>query len=550
MDEMIIDYWDKLFPRLKQNEYWQWVILVFIIIFSASIRIRLLNIPLERDEGEFAYMGQLILQGIPPYLSAYNMKLPGIYAVYALIMSVFGETIPGIHLGLIVANSAAIILLFILTRRLFSSNAALIAAGCYALLSIIPSFLGTSAHATQFIVPFVLEGVILLLKAVESEKYLTLFISGILFGLALTIKQHAVFFIVFAVFYFSVQLMSGSQRNWSRFLKGNLILVAGSALPLFLIIAAFLYKIDLFMKFWFWTFTYASQYVSIVPISEAPFIFKTIFLGVIDSSRLLWAIAGIGLTAPFWNEKARSIRLFLYSFFIFSFLSICPGFYFRNHYFITLMPAISIFAGIVTVSSMQWLTRKKFMKVFQFIPIMIIIMAMAIPVVKLRDFFFILTPVEACRYMYGLNPFPESVEIAEYIRKDSKIGDAIAVVGSEPQIFFYADRKSATGYIYTYSMMEPHPYAAQLQRNMIREIETARPKYLIMVNVYSSWLVRENSDRLIFKWAEKYFKENYVLIGLFHSTSDWTYERYWNEIPENIEPLPREIIFIGKRIIR
>ncbi|MEN6469609.1 MAG: glycosyltransferase family 39 protein [Smithella sp.] len=547
---MIIDYWDKLFPRLKQNEYWQWVILVFIIIFSASIRIRLLNIPLERDEGEFAYMGQLILQGIPPYLSAYNMKLPGIYAVYALIMSVFGETIPGIHLGLIVANSAAIILLFILTRRLFSSNAALIAAGCYALLSIIPSFLGTSAHATQFIVPFVLEGVILLLKAVESEKYLTLFISGILFGLALTIKQHAVFFIVFAVFYFSVQLMSGSQRNWSRFLKGNLILVAGSALPLFLIIAAFLYKIDLFMKFWFWTFTYASQYVSIVPISEAPFIFKTIFLGVIDSSRLLWAIAGIGLTAPFWNEKARSIRLFLYSFFIFSFLSICPGFYFRNHYFITLMPAISIFAGIVTVSSMQWLTRKKFMKVFQFIPIMIIIMAMAIPVVKLRDFFFILTPVEACRYMYGLNPFPESVEIAEYIRKDSKIGDAIAVVGSEPQIFFYADRKSATGYIYTYSMMEPHPYAAQLQRNMIREIETARPKYLIMVNVYSSWLVRENSDRLIFKWAEKYFKENYVLIGLFHSTSDWTYERYWNEIPENIEPLPREIIFIGKRIIR
>jgi hypothetical protein len=214
------------------------------------------------------------------------------------------------------------------------------------------------------------------------------------------------------------------------------------------------------------------------------------------------------------------------------------------------MPAISIFAGIVTVSSMQWLTRKKFMKVFQFIPIMIIIMAMAIPVVKLRDFFFILTPVEACRYMYGLNPFPESVEIAEYIRKDSKIGDAIAVVGSEPQIFFYADRKSATGYIYTYSMMEPHPYAAQLQRNMIREIETARPKYLIMVNVYSSWLVRENSDRLIFKWAEKYFKENYVLIGLFHSTSDWTYERYWNEIPENIEPLPREIIFIGKRIIR
>lgn len=547
---MIIHYWHKLVSRLKKNEYWQWVILVFIIIFFASIRIRLLNVPLERDEGEFAYMGQLILQGIPPYLSAYNMKLPGIYAVYALIMLVFGETIPGIHLGLIVANSAAIILLFILTRRLFSSNAALIAAGCYALLSIIPSFLGMSAHATQFIVPFVLGGVIFLLKAVESEKYLTLFISGMLFGLALTIKQHAVFFIVFAVFYFSVQMMSGRKRNWSRFLKGNLILVTGSALPLFLIIGAFLYKIDLFTKFWFWTFTYARQYVSIIPISEAPFIFKTIFLGIIDSSRLLWAIAGLGLTAPFWNEKARSIRLFLYSFFIFSFLSICPGFYFRNHYFITLMPTISIFVGIVTVASLQWFTRKKFMKVFQFIPIMIIITAMAIPVVKLRDYFFILTPVEACRYMYGLNPFPESIEIAEYIRKDSKIGDTIAVLGSEPQIFFYANRKSATGYIYTYSMMEPHPYAAQLQRDMIREIETARPKYLIMINVSSSWLVGENSDQSIFKWANHYFEKNYKIVGLFYPAVQGGYMSYWNEMPKTFRTPSREIIFVGKRISR
>ena len=41
------------------------------------IRIRFLAIPLERDEGEYAYAGQLMLQGIPPYRLAYNMKFPG-----------------------------------------------------------------------------------------------------------------------------------------------------------------------------------------------------------------------------------------------------------------------------------------------------------------------------------------------------------------------------------------------------------------------------------------------------------------------------------------
>jgi hypothetical protein len=38
---------------------------------------------LERDEGEYAYAGQLMLQGIPPYQLAYTMKLPGPFAAYA-----------------------------------------------------------------------------------------------------------------------------------------------------------------------------------------------------------------------------------------------------------------------------------------------------------------------------------------------------------------------------------------------------------------------------------------------------------------------------------
>src|SRR5258706_52249 len=82
--------------------YWAWGILLVAIVFSAAIRFRLLEFPLERDEGEYAYAGQLILQGIPPYKLACNMKLPGVYFAYAGIMAVFGQTITGIHIGLIV----------------------------------------------------------------------------------------------------------------------------------------------------------------------------------------------------------------------------------------------------------------------------------------------------------------------------------------------------------------------------------------------------------------------------------------------------------------
>ena len=80
----------------------RWIILcglVAILALAALIRVRLLGVPLERDEGEYAYAGQLMLQGIPPYELAYNMKLPGTYAAYALIMAVFGQTGFSIHVG-------------------------------------------------------------------------------------------------------------------------------------------------------------------------------------------------------------------------------------------------------------------------------------------------------------------------------------------------------------------------------------------------------------------------------------------------------------------
>ena len=72
-----------------------------VLLLVAGIRFRLLTIPLERDEGEYAYAGQLMLQGIPPYELAYNMKFPGVYAAYALILAGFGQTPGGIHLGVL-----------------------------------------------------------------------------------------------------------------------------------------------------------------------------------------------------------------------------------------------------------------------------------------------------------------------------------------------------------------------------------------------------------------------------------------------------------------
>ena len=112
--------------KLVQFAWWALAIIAFTLV--VAIRIRLLGIPLERDEGEYAYAGQLLLQGIPPYQLAYNMKFPGTYAAYALTMAIFGQTIVGIHIGLLLINAATIVMIFFIGRRLFGLPAGVAAA--------------------------------------------------------------------------------------------------------------------------------------------------------------------------------------------------------------------------------------------------------------------------------------------------------------------------------------------------------------------------------------------------------------------------------------
>ena len=52
-----------------------------------ALRLRFLDLPLTRDEGTYAVVAQQILAGSPPYESAHDMRFPGIYAVYALMIS-------------------------------------------------------------------------------------------------------------------------------------------------------------------------------------------------------------------------------------------------------------------------------------------------------------------------------------------------------------------------------------------------------------------------------------------------------------------------------
>ena len=520
---------------------------VFALVIA--IRIRLLGIPLERDEGEYAYAGQLMLQGISPYKLTYNMKFPGTYAAYALIMSIFGQTIHAIHLSLLLVNAATIALIFLLGRRLIDPTAGIAAAACYAVLSVSPSVLGLAAHATNFVVLPVLGGILLLLnnqrvtssRPLQLNESLQLFVSGLLIGIGVLMKQPALLFIPFGVIYI-VWKDGQRQLPFRKILARILTFGTGAVVPL-AITCLVLWRTGVIDKFWFWTINYAWQYGSLVPLAQAPRIFFQSASEVLITGWPLWILAGIGVLVGLWDQRMRGSTWFVIGFLFFSALALCPGFYFRTHYFILVLPAVSLLAGLAMSKLSEILAGQ--MVLIRFAALFLLVLVVSVPILSDKKIFFEVSPNQACEIIYPENPFLESVRIGDYLREHTEPEDAIAVLGSEPEIYFYAHRHSATGYIYMYGLMESQKYAQQMQQEMIQEIEHARPKYLVSVAMAYSWLRRADSEQAIFVWANEYMAQNYAADGLVNITPK-EIEYFFGDVPRSVER-PKDYILIYKR---
>jgi len=535
--------------NLVKFAWWALATIVFILV--VAIRIRLLGIPLERDEGEYAYAGQLILQGIPPYKLAYNMKFPGTYAAYGLIMSIFGQTIHAIHLGLLLINVATVALIYLLGRRLINPVAGITAAASYAVLSVSPSVFGLAAHATNFVVLSVLGGILLLLKeqrvtASESSQprqLVRLFASGLLFGIGMLMKQPGLLFIPFGAIYIVWNDLN-RRLPLNRMLLRILIFMGGAAVPLG-VTSLILWCAGVLDKFWFWTINYAWQYSNLVPLSQAARIFFRSANDVVLTGWPVWILAGLGALTCLWDQRIRASTSFLIGFLVFSALALCPGFYFRPHYFILVLPAISLLAG-AAISKVTEILEGRLILI-RFVPLLLFAVALSVPILLDKKIFFEVSPDQACGLIYSDNPFLESVRIGTYLREHTEPGDTMGVLGSEPEIYFYSHRHSATGYIYTYGLMEPQKYAQKMQQEMIREIEAARPKYLVSVAMGYSWLRRPDSEPAIFTWANEYIGQNYTAAG-FVNIKPTESDYFFGDVPQSVETLKNYILIYRRNL--
>jgi len=499
--------------RVGRYDHKFWLaFLTLSVIFFSFVRWRLREMPLQRDEGEYAYTAQLLLKGIAPYQLAYTMKLPGTSVAYAVILMLFGQTASGIHLGLLIINVLTAVLVFLVAFRFFEMPAAAMAGISYLVLSTSRAVLGLQGHATHFVVFFAMAGLYVLLHALARRSIWLMLTSGTLFGLAFLMKQHGIFFASFAFLWIFWEQGVKRTPKLNIFFQA-ILLSLGVAVP-FLFTVAVLFWLGSLGKFWFWTFQYAHAYATAQSWQSARHILGIKLFSVTRSLEGLWLLGAIGLLAMMWDRDARRRAPFFLGLLFFSGLAVCPGLVFRGHYFILLLPAVSLLGGLALQSSANFLKHRQVSPTGLITPWLItgsiFLIALSYSLVRERSLLLHTDPTRASREFFG---FPEAVQAADLVRLNSTPDARVAVLGSEPEIYFYSDRLSATGYLYTYPLMEIQPYAPIMQREMMKEIEQTHPDFLVLVPVRDSWGRQPRSNDEILRWADAYIERNYHILG-------------------------------------
>lgn len=458
---------------------WAGIVFVYVIL-----RINMVNIPLERDEGMFGYMGQLILDGGLPYRDAFDHKPPVVFYLNALALILVPPTPFGIHLFLHIYNFITLIALYMLARTYWESpRAGLWVALAFAVFSSSPGIEGYAATTEMFLLlPLTLSFLFAVLAVRKGRSYCSV-LSGLFGALTFWTKQTSAFIILFFVLYLIVAQLPGHRVKSFDFVRRplkSLLLWCCGFLTISLMIVGYFYYGGGLDEFLYANFTYNFTYSKGLKFTTVlPAFWRVIRKIVSGNFFIIFVGLVVSIVSMFRRKKTGYV---VSAFFLFSFLSTIPGHAYW-HYFAQLAPAIAIAGGYGVFLIIESMRNKKLKVLCSSLCVLGIV---AIPVIVHHGYYITRSPEEISRYYFGVNPFPESIELAEFLAARTCRKDSIFIFGSEPQLLLYAQRKSAASFPYLYPLMSEYPGYKEFQRQVWDDITRAQPRYIITVDLPTS----------------------------------------------------------------
>jgi hypothetical protein len=523
-------------------------LLLVLVMIVHSIRSNFLGIPFERDEGIYSYFGKLVLEGKTPYKDFYEVKFPGLFYFFAMIVGLFGDTVQGMHTGFMYVNIISMICLYFAARNLFSPVAGLITAITFAFVSLTPNLSGFTVQAEHGVAFFISIGLLFYSLARTKEKFIYYLLMGLAMGCAFMVKTTGVFLAVWGGLVIITDFWFTKPRVWKQLWK-NMAAYAIGGFSIIILMFCIIAAKGSFKEMIYWTIEHAKQYASSMPYEEGVKYFKYTRDAILQNYKFFWyhsiLAVGLCLLRPI-NIKYKILGVTLLGF---SFFTIVPGYFFYGHYWIQVVPGLALVAGLTFYSVMQILQNTFNVKqpAIKFVYLGIFAALTFNHVSELKSYYYHPNYERILRAVYGNNPFPESWEIANYINAHSKPEDNIVLIGSEPEIYFYTHKKSPSRHAYFTSIVNNVKDHKLWQQEFAKDTEKAKPKFVVFFNHPLSLLVQPNVDRWVFDWANKFIQENYQIVGLVDMVDgQQSVYKYGTDI-NTYKPVSQNQIYIYQR---
>jgi len=478
------------------------------LVFAVALLLRMLvaDIPLERDEGEYAYIAQRWLLGEVPYRDSFDQKPPAVFAVYALILGTLGSSPAAIHWGAQLWTLGTLALVMYLARAWLSAPAAVAAGLVMVLLTVDHALVGNAANTELFSLLPLAACMAAALRASEKQTWGWSAVAGAAGAVAVAFKHVAAPMVILPL------LLIVSRR---KRLPVHLLAFSLGAVAAILPIVVYFVATGAFEALWDALVRFNLAYAAHASVASYQRVLWPQIRATLPSLWPVYLLAVLALLVR-WPEgqgvggsRARA-KLWCALWLLTGLLAIAAGGYFRRHHFFFAAPPLALLAAAGIDAGLQRLGR------FGRPGWLRVAVAAGIVIAAMLCSPWYYLPGNAERKstrIYGNNPFVESPMVGDFLRENSVPTDRIFVFGSEPQILFYAQRRSASRYMFVYPLMFAVEGAHERQQQALDEIRTARPKFIVGVFLASSLLEQPDTPRILRHGLRELVESSYHLVA-------------------------------------
>jgi hypothetical protein len=461
------------------------LLLVIALVLIAALPI--LTYPLGRDQGEFAVIGRGLLEGRAPYIDLWNPKPPAVFAVYAGAIAVFGGSVAGLR--------ALDLILFILiappltglARRMAGDRAALLAIALFALAYFTESFWTLTQNDGIAMLPMVW-AVYAAVRAGEARGAAWAFACGALLGVSVWFKYPFALMLipVIAAWWVArghVTLRTAIAPALAAGTGGVIIIALGAGWLMAL--GAW----DAFIE----SALVTGQYTAL-GVTEAGNLFAE---GI--STRLahwagLWLLTGAACIAAFrrgGSALTRVVVLWLVCGLAIMVVQL-KGY---DYHWLPALPPLVLSAAYALDKGIALVGRAAR-------PLGLAVVGGAIGLLALHAWGGALPYLRgqiderayAARFVAGDFHADESLAVAALLRERVTSGDSLFIWGFRPEVYFLADLRPATRFIFNFPLVAPW-YPPGWRDEAVAVLWAALPPYVLVLEAdYLPWVTGSDED--------------------------------------------------------